>query len=533
MGITTVESDPFVFLEPLILHFASLLRQSNPVLSGSKKSTWSKKNLDWLRSLKLTEVRTLAEGLLSFIVDINLAAGRAPEQVACAIVIVAMEGVARRVAPLVGEILDDMAFRLKVAAFTIGERYRELHRLLLDFAPRIPWIGDSLEGKKKKDMVAYTEDIVKFRKALDAKKKREEVAQKLVLLSEVEGEEGGPVASGSGGGKGRKGDSDEDEAGGAEEHFPDPITNPKAAQAAKLVVVTPNAGPTRVAAFFTEEKILHLATQRPNNGSTKGQRPLEYMRQRPGAANLVRTLENTANSLLSPFTTSPIPSSTPAPSTPSTSTIKQIHPGIAFAPHSAEAIRFRQQMLAGHEPLEIFAGVKEAVFTPTTRLDRLLWERGNADGIEDDELFGKDELEGFLRSPNEILKLEKSGRYESDWQEGTEQAQTAALERMMRNSMRRKHALRKRTTQKRQKMEMEEGDEKDRSDRQFTPRPRATKLIEGINERLEELWAEEDAENGFEDDDELAIGLAFDEVDASDEEVEEQVAGLGKRGRSE
>jgi hypothetical protein len=530
MGITTVDSDPFVFLEPLIIHFASLLRQPTPVLSGSKKTTWTKKNLDWLRSLKLTEVRTLAEGLLAFIVDINLAVGRAPEQVACAIVIVAMEGVARRLAPVVGEIMDDMAFRLKVAAFTIAERYRELHRLLLDFAPRIPWIGSTLEGKKKKDMVAYTEDIVKFRKALDAKKKREEVAQKLVLLSEVEGEEGGAVASGSGGGKG---DSDEDEAGGAEEHFPDPITNPKAAKAAKLVVVTPTAGPNRVAAVFTEEKILHLATQRPNNGSTKGQRPLEYMRQRPGAANLVRTLENTANSLLSPFITSPITPATPASSTPSTSTVKQIHPGIAFAPHSAEAIRFRQQMLAGHEPLEIFAGVRAPTFTPTTRLERLLWERGNSDGIADDELFGEDELEGFLRSSNEVIMLEKSGRYESDWKEGTEQAQAAAMERMMRNSNRRKHALRKRTTRKRQKMEMEEEEMSGRADRQFTPRPRATKLLEGINERLEELWAEEDAENGFEEDDELAIGLAFDEIEVSDEEGDEQVARLGKRGRSD
>ena len=47
----------------------------------------------------MNNVRKLATSTLALTNEINLTAGRAPEQVACAVVVVAMEGIARIPAP--------------------------------------------------------------------------------------------------------------------------------------------------------------------------------------------------------------------------------------------------------------------------------------------------------------------------------------------------------------------------------------------------------------------------------------------------
>ena len=153
LKIKTTELDPIVFLERHILHFSNLLRSSpTPLLSGSKKKAWSPPMLPFLRSLKLPDVRTLAEGLLSFCADLKLTVGRSPEQVSIAVIVVAMEGVARRPVPMAGEVMDELANLLSVRSFTVAERYRELNHVLEDFAPRIPWIGPSAKGRKKKEI---------------------------------------------------------------------------------------------------------------------------------------------------------------------------------------------------------------------------------------------------------------------------------------------------------------------------------------------------------------------------------------------
>lgn len=377
--------------------------------------------LPFLRSLKLPDVRTLAEGLLSFCADLKLTVGRSPEQVSIAVIVVAMEGVARRPVPMAGEVMDELANLLSVRSFTVAERYRELNHVLEDFAPRIPWIGPSAKGRKKKEMVAWTEDIVKFRKALDAKKNvaGEGEKRKLVLLDDsvkideeedveefdIEEQQEVPIASGSGAGLPASDEDDEDDEedddddeGDPTTFFPDPLANPKAAAAAAARNSTSTA-PSRLSI-----KIL--------NSVSEGKRPAEYMRQRPGPLKRVRTIEQAASSLLTPFSSTPPPFN-PLPSSavsalplPSSRLTGRDAP---FPAHSQESVRFRQLLLAGHDSASIYDG-SVSLAGPTGRLSRLLWER-SANEITDDELFGVGELEGLLRTPREIEAVSRTERF--------------------------------------------------------------------------------------------------------------------------
>lgn len=459
MKIKTVEIDPVLFLEKPIVHFKDLLASAaKPRLSGSKNKNWNASNLVWLRSLALDRVRDLATELIAFSHDISLVAGRTPEPVACASVLVAMEGVARRSGPANHEIISEMCDLMGCKPFTVAERYRELNKVLLDYAPRIPWLAHLGNAKHKNDIVACTEDIVKFRKALDLKgsKGKEKEQQRLdVIALENEGgemEEEGEAAENQGG---------EEE----EEEFRDPLQKKRRLTTVGSALKGSNASTSNLAAPSSARPLITAKSRAaaallaktksivsdtdaaikddPDAGSsittataTKlaeivaaplpwgSKRPEEYMRkQRPGPARRQKTIERAATSLLIPFAageSSSASASTSASASDSTST-PLVAPSLlplvlgrtrtsAYTAHSQETVDYRERLLAGHAVADIYNGVRAAPKGVESRLDKLLWLK-LVHMVEDDELFGPGEMEGFMRSEEEVAQLEKTGKF--------------------------------------------------------------------------------------------------------------------------
>lgn len=468
LKIKTFDMDPLLFLEKQIVHFKNLLASSSkPPLTGGKKPNWSPANLEWLRSLSLSAVRDLATGLIAFSNDISLIVGRTPEPVACAVVIIAMEGVARRPGPASHEIMSELCALMNVKSFTVAERMRELNKVLADYASRIPWFGEASKGKSKKELVGLTEDIVKFRKGLDLKRRQgvEVDEEKLILVEEEE------VA-------GEEMESDEEDEGYGE-MFPDPLQRAKSAPRVGSTTAssaastgrgtastsaspapTPATSTGRPALITAASRAKSLASAKSKASSTIVRspsapaastpvpvkttsarlleiliadkvkpplRPKEYMRKdRPGPERRQKTIEHAATSLLIPFSGTPvgIRNASPVASTsgsisPSTPTIgSSTFPLLlgkkprlsAYNAHSQEAVLFRERLLAGHDVGDIYKTNIIRHGPEPSRLDKLLWTK-RVDSIEDDELFEEGELQSFIRTEGEIELLERTGKF--------------------------------------------------------------------------------------------------------------------------
>ncbi|GAA5868326.1 hypothetical protein JCM1840_005638 [Sporobolomyces johnsonii] len=426
------EVDPAMHLERLLVHLQSLFSTPKPPLHGSsssKKTTWTPSNLTWVRGLSLAEVRTLAVNLLAFSSDISLVSGRSPEQVACAAVMVALEGVARKPAPLQQEFCDEMAWVMGSRAFTVQERYREFNKVLADYAPKLPWLGAAAAAKctKKKDLVVHTSDIVQFRKAIDAKAKKQRVAAEEASVAQGKGkgkaEDDDEALSGGGASDDPDIEDDEDDDGQREDgpqetYFPDPLLNP---QAAARYHFTPQPLASKSVPGRGVKKATPIGAGDPGAPASKSKRPAEYMRADTASKRqkaIEGAMDGLASSLAGPSSTAspasftsaaPAPfvaSASPPPiaSTSTPASLSSTAPS-ALPAHDPRAIEIRQLLLAGHDPSEIGTHLSRKIDTPplgsTSRLKRLLWDK-SASELDDDELFEEGELEGYIRNAAEL-----------------------------------------------------------------------------------------------------------------------------------
>ncbi|GAA5996392.1 cyclin family protein [Rhodotorula paludigena] len=444
------ENDPAMFLERILVHLNTIFSpgsagpavgtsasgaaaSSLPPLHAappSNKTTFSANNTAWVRSIPLASVRTLATGLLSFASDLSLAAGRAPEPVAAAVVLVALEGTARRLAPTLQEFADELAWLLGVKSFTVQERFREFKRLLADYAPKLPWLKDEVfatpddadavpstgsgakgkgrsRGKKaakpkqvKREVASYTVDIVQWRKSIDARQAKEKKANndaaRLSPGSPALFREDSP-------GHGNDSDREEREQDLADDHayVGDPLIDPTLASTYYGFHHASQCPSSSPAAPFASP----LPPEPPEADSSGkisarggGKRPIEYMRVK--SHKRAKTIGTAAQSL-----NSPAPDSLGA-----------------HGSHDASSVQVRQLLLAGHDREAIAAHLKatqsgevasdKTIDLPasTTRLGRLLWDRP-VDQLDDDELFDDDEIDSYLRSKDEVdafLQLPKT-----------------------------------------------------------------------------------------------------------------------------
>lgn len=425
----------------------------DPILSGNpKKTKWTPSNLEWLRSLKMQEVRSLATGLLAFTAELDLAAGRLPEQVACAVVLSAMEGVGRKPSPFAGEILQELGHLIGCKSATIAERYRELSRALSDYAPTVPWIGEKGRNCNKRDLAKWTEDIVKFRKSKMAKLTLEK--QRLVLVDDeaflegedLEGENAdqssrSPIASTSKLNSSNNNNDDEnegaeDEPGGASAAFPDPFNNnnEEAVQSLSDFIHKTEANARRIATPLTipsDNNSLISPCIQEIAPPLKSKRPSEYMKPKPHSVKRSRTTSELLNSNSLISTPSPSASTLPdsSTSTPTRSRsydsesnellINSNSKGKPLLTHSTETSKLRKLLSSGLEIDNISQKVGIGLFMEddavlggplNRRLSTLLWTK-TAEEITDEELFDKGELESFVRSEEEIQLLKRTDKF--------------------------------------------------------------------------------------------------------------------------
>ncbi|GAA5963514.1 hypothetical protein JCM21900_004536 [Sporobolomyces salmonicolor] len=520
------EVDPAMHLERILVHLQSLFSTPKPPLHGSsnsKKTTWTPSNLTWVRGLSLAEVRTLAVNLLAFSSDISLVSGRSPEQVACAAIMVALEGVARKPAPLQQEFCDEMAWVMGTRAFTVQERYREFNKALADYAPKLPWLGAAAAAKctKKKNLVVHTSDIVQFRKAIDTKAKRQRVAAEEARVAQEKGkgkvEYDDEALPGGGGGSDDldiEDDEDDEEQRNDDPHdacFPDPLLNPQAAAKYNFTAEPPAS---KLVPGRGLKKGTAIGAGDPSAPACTLKRPAEYMRVDPASKRqkaIESAMDGLASSLVGPSPTaspasfasaSPAPfaaSASPPPVASTSTSVSLPHSAPSVLPaHDPRAIEIRQLLLAGHDPSNIRTHLsrKGDALPPmgsTSRLKRLLWDK-SAKELDDDELFEEGELEGYIRNGAELETYTKL-----PWTQAM-LADAEAWEAKDKGNKSRPKRRRRGQLNENYEEEFREAAAKgargtdattsrlDRDDRDgFRPRQRKTKLKEGAKARLEAL----------------------------------------------
>ncbi|GAA5833290.1 hypothetical protein JCM11251_005195 [Rhodosporidiobolus azoricus] len=458
LQINTPETEPALYVEKILVHLNILFSQPKPILHGSStkgKKTWSASNVKWVRALSLPQVRELATGLLSFADSTSLVAGRAPEQVASACILVALEGVARRPVPVGQEFCDELAHLLGGKAFTIQERYREFNKLLADYAPQLPFLANeefAIPGEKvkafnkgktgrgsakgiKKDLVQFTADIVQFRQAIEAgkaKAKREAETEREAKEAEIgkgkeraiEEEEAASTFTGNVVFDEDEGEEEAEEEDGEDptNHLlhDDPLASVNASNAflddAAFALPRPSELPRPRKVFTLNDAV----GSRPSPLEEGKKRPAEYVRNVGRPNKRLKVIEDIAGRLAteasaSSTAQSPSPAPEPrrspsatrsrSPSAPATSSLS------SRPVHDDENHRIRQLLLAGHDPATIYAHLHTPSSMearsipeppkPATRLGRLLWDK-TADELDDEELFDADELDSYVRSAAEV-----------------------------------------------------------------------------------------------------------------------------------
>ncbi|GAA5978808.1 hypothetical protein JCM11641_003570 [Rhodosporidiobolus odoratus] len=551
------ETEPALFFERILAHLNTLFASSpSPELHGSvtkSKKMWSPANLAWVRSLSLPEVRHLATGLLAFGENVALHSGRTPEQVACAVVFVAMEGVARRPAPVQQEFCDELAWLFGVKAFTIQERYREYNKLLTEYAPQLPWLATAeftVPGQKdgkgkgakpkrgkgtKHELVQYTADIVQFRQAIEAKRDKIKRETEQAAFEEREAE-----LMGKGKGKaaeedeedddyGAEGDEDEDEGA----YFDDPLTSIKASNA---FLVEPQNNPTQPPADASLSPSLTSTAEvtpvppRTKKGRMRAKdgkkRPAEYVRGGDKETKRQRVIETVAEDLFSGLpsastSVSPAPydSATLSASPPPTSLVSReldrpysrfyaspISVAFRKSAHEPDSVRIRQLLLAGNTTSTIYAQLHgtasvEAQATsdlnkPATQLHRRLWFKA-AEDLSDDDLFDDGELDSYVRTPADVEAFKRLPGTQEMLRIAKE-VEAKARTRPFRNPPRRK---RNALFGKREDPEDEAREKEKRANREGAregrggsgsgqPRKRKTKMTDKAKAKIEALLAE-------------------------------------------
>jgi hypothetical protein len=141
IGVTEIE--PVVYIERHIVHLANIVKDQSQAVT--KVSDWIKKGrfakdpgtLDFLKSLDLKDIRSLAIALSSFLASTHVYHGRHAVTVSAAIVIIAIEGSVKYRSPSARDLADEMCKVYAASGWTAMERYREGQKVLLDWSEQL------------------------------------------------------------------------------------------------------------------------------------------------------------------------------------------------------------------------------------------------------------------------------------------------------------------------------------------------------------------------------------------------------------
>ncbi|GAA6011518.1 hypothetical protein JCM11491_004672 [Sporobolomyces phaffii] len=481
--IHTTDLDPILFVERVLVHLQKVLRADKPTYHAMptrttaatatatiKTKPFSQKNLEWIGGIALEHARTVALALLAFSRALCLVHGRAPEQVACAAVVVALEAVARRACPKTQEFDDEMAWLTHTAAFTIQEREREYTAALAAYAPKLPWVAaDRAKKWKRGEVVQHTRDILQFWKALDTKERNDKAAKD--KAKEEEDERRARVAADVTATEGDDHDHDGNnhavfdaqegeqdggafglEDGDEGEEDDGYSTEGAASLPGDLGFADPLVADTDLYAFSPEPEhqpqhagagaagSLSRGKRQKSNQEIAAKRPgayirgaTEWNRNRAAQEAIARGFgpglppppRRPAPPLLDGYSSdgvAPDHHHLPSPSPPlgpvplvavsESPDPTAADPGIVaqLQAYGSKPDAIRAQLAPGFEPAAPYKRPSERGGAAASRLDRLLWTKA-ADDIDDDELFDDGELESYLRTEAETEFVRRLPQY--------------------------------------------------------------------------------------------------------------------------
>ncbi|BGP38060.1 hypothetical protein JCM10449v2_001987 [Rhodotorula kratochvilovae] len=458
------EDDPTMFIERILVHLNKVFSPSNSTASTSssksppppplhaadkRKTTFAPANATWIRSIQLPAVRDLATGLLALATDESLTAGRPAESVAAAVVIASLEGTARRAAPVVQEFAAELAWAVGSAEYAVMERYRELNRLLVDYAAKLPWNAPGATGdddavhitqygrpdkrrQKKKEkpasqrvgrkvvkteVVAHTADVVAFRKTLACAKPQ---PKPLRLDGEAGDGDDSVTPVGTTPGPPNVGEEEGDDES---MYTADPLVNQTAASRYYASrTASPSLEPAASAAGSPVQFRLPSSPLASSRAASLSPAPVPAPSQpapAPVPAAAASATKKKAKKRASPYARENAPpkprrgalarsergSATPAPSPALAAIPTALDPQVRQLLLAGVDLATAARQLRGLSPSDApLAAVVGGAAEPTTRLGRLLWAKP-ADEIADDELFDAGELEAYVRPRDEARAL--------------------------------------------------------------------------------------------------------------------------------
>jgi hypothetical protein len=371
----------------------------------------------------------MASGLLAFVNETELVHNSVPQNIACAVVLVALEGVARTPAPGLAEFIDEFAYTVGTKPFSIGERYRQLCCALADYAPRLPWLAgrtfavgddnDDNEGstpapttKKrgrptkttavrkatpkrgwKRALVAYTGDIVQWRRSLDAKQRKlAREGQEAMERNEGIQPDADQSSPGEGDDRERHGGGEDGDDEGA--YFADPVFSGVSTDMYNL-----HGGSSASSPSVEASPALPSSPKNGVGDSSAGPTGPPPKRRRKRAD----------------FDAGVLGLAGPTPSA-----AESQDAGLAPAkpvPQIRDEVEMRQLLLAGHGTADVLAHMsarqdqpqKQLIdpAKPSTRLERLQWYKPVEEITADEDLFDEGELDAYIRPKEEVDDLLK------------------------------------------------------------------------------------------------------------------------------
>ncbi|KAK4058678.1 40S ribosomal protein S30 [Microbotryomycetes sp. JL221] len=479
LKIKTRDDEPIMYLEFPIVHLTRLFSESDSTSTRTNVESdhrdWSDANVEFVKKLDMTRVRRVATDLLAICTDVQLTGWRRPEGLAVAAVLVAMEGVAHQLLPLAVEFMERLGSIFGMKSFTIGERYRELMNVVLEFSKQLPWIKLDEKASKvtiKRVLVNYIEDIVKFRKSLKDDERRQALS-----ASQRQGSRDSAFETKSDDDdEGADVDAEADADGAVPMFERDPLKDSDAATALMAL------GRNITAAKGKEKDASGAANYEPDSNDrnpdgsiassnkTKKSKPVQakrariestpdpadegnspsladanaeqdepfnrpskrkkkdYIRDRPGLTKKRNTIEAVIQSLASSLTGRDtilpfiVASTDHVATTGSKSkSRKDAKNGEASlmsdsasvsAPHADSTFLIRRQLLAGGDFSMILQN-RKSMLSEQESQSRLsqLLWSKAPDDIDDDELFDDGELDNLLRDDREVSKLKRLPKY--------------------------------------------------------------------------------------------------------------------------
>ncbi len=395
IGPAEVEFGPELLLDRIHKYTHDTLQQPKPQLLGSTHHSWNKLTLKWARTADLKQAKLFASDLITLGRSVSLTKGREPAQVAVAAFMLGVEAATREKSPSLADWFDHLGNAFGGKAFTTGERYREFEAFLLDkiqdYQFLVPAAAPTKAKKKRPELHLYSAVLVKM---LAANLKKEE-PQELQLPA-------GPAEDGSPPGQQAAEASDSRAA-------------TQASADLRHTNLAPASTPAeRPSALFDARRL-----------DKHGKRPAKYMRERPGPIKRARLLDDIVGAQDGPLAAqSPSPSEysagTSLEGTQLTYSIEETAGKVikVVLPHEVEAAEMARLVLQGCDPTKVLEGKAELDERGVSRLERIIIARGGQihghvfdSLVEDDELFGEGELDGLLRTDEEMVSYSRTARW--------------------------------------------------------------------------------------------------------------------------